>query len=187
MRLMTRRFALLLLLILGGCSARLQVPAVIAEGDYRLPQPPAPQTQEERQAKEWADRAAARRIPLHLEDDSVRLILRFIEAGGNAQNMKDGTVVDPRPETAYGELLALLRRDLTKEAIVKQRVLEKWLPGPPVYGAVDARIQTPPADLPLALHDARYWWIFYPNSQGQLTGLVITKLVQPPRRKREAN
>src|ERR1017187_5359881 len=111
-----------------------------------------------------------------------------IAAGGNNRNISDNTLANPRPAPQYAELLAALKANAyTKSQFESQKPLQKWLRGQPIPGLIDARLRSPATRQSLALTDGHYWWIFYPNADLKLTGLVICQLSVAPKIKRGAN
>ena len=182
-RFVFRRFLpVLLVLLWAGCSARRQMPVVMRESDFRFPQMVAAE------AKTLEEEAIAERIPLPLDDDWIQRINRFLAAGGNNRNISDNTLANPRPAQQYAELLAALKANVyTKSQFESQKPLQKWLRGQPIPGLIDARLRSPATRQSLALTDGHYWWIFYPNADLRLTGLVICQLSVAPKIKRGAN
>src|SRR5262245_35805930 len=55
--------------------------------------------------------AVTNRITLPLSASSREFLMKFLRAGGNRDNLEDGTVVDPAAEQHYGGLLDLLSRE----------------------------------------------------------------------------
>ena len=117
------------------------------------------------------------RIALPLTTTSREFLIKFLRAGGNRDNLEDGTIVDPAAERHYGGLLDLLGRseNLAVTNLTERGEFKHWLLGPAVRQVVDARDVAPPVLQPFALRDTdgKYWWIFY-HRQQRLTHLLVT-------------
>ena len=118
------------------------------------------------------------RIALPLTAPSRESLMKFLRAGGNRDNLGDGTVVDLAAEQHYGGLLDLLGREenLAVTNLTERARFKRWLPGPAVRQVVDARESAPPVPQPFALRDAdgKYWWIFYHRHHRLTHVLVMT-------------
>ena len=153
--------ALALMVELAGCSQRTSISATI------IPVPP--------QDSRW-ERTKADRLSLKLSSDGRKELETALTYGLNRQNQEDNVATDANAKATYATLLDALEKpaslaDLTSPAF-KTR-----FPGPLVMQVVDARDEvTPKSHGPVALSDGKYWWIFYRNSQDQLTGVMVVKV-----------
>jgi hypothetical protein len=101
-------------------------------------------------------------------------LVAFLAAGGNRDNLDDGTIVVPDAELRYGPLLDTIAAPDNRDVEdLTDAVYAPWLVGPPLRHVVDARDEAPsPLSRRHVLADGRYWWIFA-EKRDRLVGLMV--------------
>lgn len=101
-------------------------------------------------------------------------LVAFLRAGGNQDNVEDGTVVLLDAEARYAPLLDAIavseNRDVDDLAA---GVYAAWLAGPPLRHVVDARDEAPTRDRHVLL-DGDFAWVFLASRQ-RLVGLTVVR------------
>jgi hypothetical protein len=156
----TRRALLVFLLAVSACSQRPVTYVAVPEGEFRT------------------EKTKSDRIKLPLNAESREKLLKFLKAGGDANNV-GLNIVDPQAEAHYSALLAALAdpNNLALENLTSRQTFKRWFPKPPIRQVVDAREEAPAILEPVAVSDGKYWWIFYQH-QKRLTELLVVKAVQ---------
>jgi hypothetical protein len=125
---------------------------------------------------------ACDRLPLPLDEAGRDFLFRFLEAGGDRDNLETGTGTDLGAAHRYSGLIALLSNSVNlelSEAPALSAAFKPWFPKPPRSQVIDAREAAPPVTQPLAYLgvDAHYWWVFYP-ADGQAAQLMVIKALR---------
>lgn len=117
--------------------------------------------------------------PIDLEDAAGwpaardRLVA-FLRAGGNQDNVEDGTIVVLDAATRYAPLLDAVARPENRDVEdLAAGVYAPWLAGPPVRHVVDARDEAPGRDRHV-LFDGDFAWVFT-ASRRRLVGLTVVR------------
>lgn len=101
-------------------------------------------------------------------------LLAFLKAGGNQDNVEDGTMVTPDAELRFEPLLAAIAQSANRDvADLTNYTYADWFSQPPLRHVVDARREAPQRDQ-YALADGDYWWIFSAKRQ-RLVGLTVVR------------
>jgi hypothetical protein len=128
------------------------------------------------------EETASDRLPLPLDEAGRDFLVRFLQAGGDRDNLETGTGADLGAAERYSGLIALLSDSANlevSEAPSLSVAFKSWFPKPPRSQVIDARDAAPPVTQPLAYLgvDGRYWWVFY-HSGGQAAQLMVIKALR---------
>jgi hypothetical protein len=128
------------------------------------------------------EETASDRLPLPLDEAGRDFLVRFLEAGGDRDNLETGTGVDLGALERYAGLIALLSDPVNlevSEAPSLSAAFKPWFPKHPLSQVIDARDAAPPVTQPLAYLgvDGRYWWVFY-HSDGEAAQLMVIKALR---------
>jgi hypothetical protein len=116
------------------------------------------------------------RIALPLDSAGPTELEKSLRSGLNPSNAADNIATDANAPAFYASLLDLLGKPASLSGL-STPAFKKWFPGTMVMQVVDARdLVSLQNHGPVALSDGRYWWIFYRNTQDQLTGVMVVKL-----------
>jgi hypothetical protein len=117
------------------------------------------------------------RYVLPLDDDARKDLLERLAFGLNERNRREGVGTNADAKASYEKRLVLL---MAPNKLMLQDLggpaYQQWLPEPLVKQVVDARDRTMPKDGAVAASDGAFWWVFYPDAQGRLTGVMAAKL-----------
>jgi hypothetical protein len=122
------------------------------------------------------------RLALPLDEATSEFLVRFLQAGGDRDNLETGTGSDLGAAERYAGLIVLLANSENLEindAPAVSPAFKPWLPQAPVAQVIDAREPAPPATQPLAYlgADGRYWWVFYHN-EGRVSHLMVLRALR---------
>ena len=164
--------ALVPMLLLSGCAAKF---ATVREQVFR--------SEEARQS----------RIKLPLDENSARELLAFLKADGVRTNMQV-TKAEPFADPEYGPLLKGLSDSANLDdrtpapakfcqaaaQICAQDRTRHFQGKPAVLDVIDAREPKAVFPFPVAVADAKFWWIFYHRNDATGTDrfeeLLVTKI-----------
>jgi hypothetical protein len=114
---------------------------------------------------------------LPLDDDARKDLLERLTYGLNERNRREGVGTNNDAQATYEKRLPLL---MAPNKLMLQDLgtpaYQQWLPEPVLKQVVDARDRTMPKEGPVAVSDGAFWWVFYPDAQGRLTGVMAAKL-----------
>jgi len=117
------------------------------------------------------------RYVLPLDEDSRKDLLERLSFGLNESNRREGIGTNTDSKATYEKRLPLLAapNKLTLQDL-SGTAYSQWLAQPVIQQVVDARDRTMPKNSPVAVSDGTFWWIFYPDTQGRLTGVMAARL-----------